>query len=342
MMDQLTLITVGFLSTLISIIFFRPLAIKIKLIDYPDSRKQHIGQIPLIGGLSIFTGILVYFVFIDDVSYMVETILISSFLVLLLGIYDDLINMKPKIKLFFQLFLVTVTIYFSGIKIENLGFFLGLPYALDLSLLSIPFTIISTVGLMNAFNMIDGLDGQAGSLSAIAIIGIFVFGFGELGSDLYNILLIILSGLLAFLIFNLAPINKMKIFLGDGGSLFLGFIIAFSLIYCSQIIKLFSPSFALWCVAIPLFDFFSVVTLRKIKKQSLITANSDHIHNFLQNFNLSRKLVAFLTSFFGLAFLMLGYFLELKFPTLSFWIFIIIFTIYLSIRFYYLIKIKNI
>ena len=122
-----------------------------------------------------------------------------------------------------------------------------MPYPLTLGLLSIPFSIISIVGVMNAFNMIDGLDGQAGSLSIIAIIGIFVFGLDNVEPQLYDILLTIFSGLIAFLIFNLTPNKKVKIFLGDGGSLLLGFVISFSLIYCTQVLKLFSPSFALWC-----------------------------------------------------------------------------------------------
>ena len=109
---------------------------------------------------------------------------------------------------------------------------------------------------MNAFNMIDGLDGQAGLLSVIAILGIFIFGLYQVDPDLYEILFDNFSGLIAFLIFNFSSIKKMKIFLGDGGSLFLGFVISVSLIYCTQVLKLFSPSFALWCVAIPYLIFF--------------------------------------------------------------------------------------
>lgn len=340
-MSILILISIGFLSTFISIIFLRPIAFKIKLLDYPDSRKQHRGKIPLIGGLSIFSGLIVYLIYKDTLSLVTEAILTSSALILILGIYDDFRNLKPRIKLFIQLFVVALMIYLSSIKIESLGFFFGLPYSLDLGLLAIPFSIISVVGLMNAFNMIDGLDGQAGLLSVIAIIGIFIFGLDQGNPDFYEILVIIFSGLIAFLIFNFAPINKIKIFLGDGGSLFLGFLISFSLIYCTQVLKLFSPSAALWCVAIPLFDFFSVVILRKIEKQKLTIANRDHIHHFLETLNLSKKFISFLTSSFGIMFLILGYYLEVNFPSFSFWIFIAIFILYLAIRFYYRIKIKS-
>lgn len=332
-------IGIGFFSTFISIIFLRALAFKLRLIDVPDARKQHKGDIPLIGGICIYVGIIIYFFYVDKLNPSIEMILVSSFFILILGVYDDFTNLKPKLKLFFQLVLVALTIYISGIKIESLGFLFGLHYPLNLGLLAVPFSIISVVGLINAFNMIDGIDGQAGFLSIIAIIGIFIFGLEQVGSDLYEILLVISSGLISFLFFNFLSINKMKIFLGDAGSLFLGFIISFTLIYCSQILKIFSPSFALWCVAIPLFDFFSVVILRKIYKEKLIISNRDHIHHFLETFNLSRKFISFLTGFIGFVFLFLGYYLEVNFPTFSFWIFVITFLLYLSTRFYF--KIKN-
>ena len=340
-MDYLILIAIGFLSTLISIISLRPIALKIKLLDYPDSRKQHEGTIPLIGGLSLFSGVIVYLIYKDTLNFVTQIILISSALILILGIYDDFRNLRPRIKLFFQLFVVTLMIYLSGLKIESLGFFLGLPSPLNLGLFAVPFTIISVVGLMNAFNMIDGLDGQAALLSAIAIIGIFIFGVGQVNSDLFQILIIILSGLIPFFFFFFTPIKKMKIFLGDGGSLFLGFLISFSLIYSTQVLKLFSPSYAIWCVTIPLLDFFSVVVLRKIEKQKLTVANRDHIHHFLETFHLSKKSISFLTTSFGIMFLMVGYYLEVNFPSFSFWIFIVTFMIYLAIRFHYRIKIKN-
>lgn len=340
-MSLLILMSIGFFSTFISIIILRPIAIKIKLLDYPNSRKQHQGNIPLIGGLSIFSGLIVYLIYIDTLNVGAETMLTFSAMILLLGIYDDWKNLRPRIKLFIQLFLVAFMIYFSGIKVEGLGFVFGFNNPLDLGLLAIPFSIISVVGLMNAFNMADGLDGQAGLLSTIAIMGIFVFGLDKLDTGLYQTLLIIFSGLIAFLIFNLTPISKMKIFLGDGGSLFLGFFISFSLIYCTQVLELFSPSFALWCVSIPLFDFFSVVILRKVKKQNITMSNRDHIHHFLETFNLSRKFITFLTSSFGTMFLIIGYYLEINYPTFSFWTFIAIFILYLIIRFYYQIKVKS-
>ena len=340
-MSHLILISIGFLSTVISIIFLRPIALKIKLLDYPDARKRHKGKIPLIGGISVFSGIIVYLIYVDTLSFVAKTILTISALILILGIYDDFRNLRPRIKLFIQLFVVAFMIYISGIKVESLGFFFGLPYQLNLGLLAIPFSIISIVGLMNAFNMIDGLDGQAGLLSAIAIIGICFFGLSQVSSDLYEIMVIIFSGLMAFLIFNFAPTNKMKVFLGDGGSLSLGFLISFLLVYCSQVLKLFSPSFALWCVAIPLFDFFSVIILRKFKKQKLIVANRDHIHHFLEAFNLSKIFISFLTSSFGIMLLIIGYFLEVNFPLFSFWVFLAIFMLYLTIRFYYQIIIPS-
>ena len=202
----------GFLFTLISIIVLRPFAYSLKLIDTPYGRKKHIGEVPVIGGISISLGIIIYLIFIDRVNSEIEIVLIFSLFILILGIYDDITDLRPKTKLFIQLLLVTFTIYLSGIKIESLGFLFGLSIPLDLGLLAIPFSIISVVGLTNAFNMIDGLDGQTGLLSVIAVMGIFMFGLDKVDPDLYNFLTLFWSGLIAFLIFNFIDNIKMKIF----------------------------------------------------------------------------------------------------------------------------------
>ena len=143
-----------------------------------------------------------------------------------------------------------------------------------------------------------------------------------------------------FIIFNIAPNPKFKIFLGDGGSLFLGYLISWSLIYNAENINNFTPSFALWCVAIPLFDFFTVIILRIVKKYSIVIARKDHIHHFLENLGFSKKIIFLATVSSGMAFLLIGIFLEINLPSLSFSVFLTLFLFYLFIRIYYISK-KN-
>ena len=335
------IIQYSFVVTLILLIVLRPLAVKFNFVDIPTNRKDHIGKVPLIGGVSIFFGLLASQIYLNEFDKRISVILIFSSLILILGIWDDIVNLKAKTKLIIQLLLTFFFFFFSNIKIESLGFLFGSSYFIELGFLSIPFTIIAIVGLTNAFNMIDGIDGLAGSLIIIAIIGILYSSILIESSIFTFTLLALVSGLIPFLIMNIMPSQKNKIFLGDGGSLFLGFIVSLVLIYNVEHITNFTPRLAVWCVTIPLFDFFAVVTLRKFEKLSLLTANRDHIHHFLEIFGFSKIVILMLLTSAGFGMLILGYFLENNFSSLSFPIFISLFILYLYVRFYFKIKKKN-
>ena len=325
------LVVISFLFTLFVIPVFRPIAVKLNLIDYPTDRKKHDAPVPFIGGLCIFMGLLVTQFFLWEFNKEIVTILFSSLLILILGIWDDIVNLKPKFKLLVQFFIVTLTIYITDIKVETLGVLFGFTYSLDLGFFSLPFTIIAIIGLTNAFNMIDGVDGLASTLSIIAIFGILFASFNSEGLLFNNILLAILSGLIPFLFFNISR-YKLKVFLGDGGSLFLGFVISLGLIYNSQNINNFSPSFAIWCVAVPVYDFLTVLILRKISRHPLLNANRDHLHHSLENFGISTKAIMLIITSGSLGLLIIGYILEKNFSELSFSVFIFLFLLFLFFR----------
>ena len=116
--------------------------------------------------------------------------------------------------------------------------------------------------------------------------------------------------------------------------MFLGYVISWCLIYSAENINSFTPSFALWCVGIPFFDFFAVIIIRIVKKHSLMIARKDHIHHFLENLGFSKKLILLLIISSGLAMLLIGIFIENNFPALSFPVFLILFLLYLFIRIY--------
>jgi UDP-GlcNAc:undecaprenyl-phosphate/decaprenyl-phosphate GlcNAc-1-phosphate transferase len=332
-MTVLIIIT-SFITCLISLIIFRPLAIKYNLVDYPTERKNHTGNIPLIGGVCIFLGCLIsYFSFIEFDKFS-STLLVTASLILILGIWDDFADLNAKIKVAFQVLLSAIIIYVTDVKLESLGDLFGVSYSLELGVFSIPITIIAVIGLTNAINMIDGLDGLAAGIVLIAITGLICFNLTLELSTFTSILLAVTSALLPFIIFNIAPNPKIKVFLGDGGSLFLGYIITWALIYSAENINNFTSSFALWCVAIPLFDFFTVIIIRIVNKYSLVIGRKDHIHHFLENLGFSKKLILLLIVSSGLAMLLIGIFIENNFPALSFPIFLILFLLYLFIRIY--------
>ena len=193
--------------------------------------------------------------------------------------------------------------------------------------------------------MIDGIDGLAGSLVLVAILGMFFSNMFNESFIITNILLSIAAALFPFLIFNIASYPKLKVFLGDGGSLFLGYLVAWALIYSAENISNFAPSFALWCVLIPLFDFFCVVIIRIIEKRSLIEADRDHIHHLLEILGLSKKITMIAIIFSALVMLIFGLYIEKYYPTWSFTLFFFHFTVfsiyYLFIRIFIRLKLNQ-
>ena len=304
------------------------------MVDYPTERKNHIGNIPIVGGICVFLGILISYLFYIEFDRFSSVLLITGSLILIHGVWDDITNLKAQTKIVFQVFVSAIMIYVTDVKLDTFGDLFGVSYPLQLGILSIPITIVAVIALTNAINMIDGLDGLAAGIVLLAITGMIFFNLTLEFSPFTNILLATASALLPFIIFNITPYTKFKVFLGDGGSLFLGYIISWALIYSAENINNFTPSFALWCVAIPLFDFFTVIIMRIVKKQPLMIARKDHIHHYLKNFGFSKQLTLLLTVSFGLTILLIGSFIENYFPALSFSIFLILFLFYLFIRMY--------
>jgi UDP-GlcNAc:undecaprenyl-phosphate/decaprenyl-phosphate GlcNAc-1-phosphate transferase len=327
-------IIIAFLTSLISLIIIRPFAIEFNLVDFPTERKNHIGNVPIVGGICVFLGLLISYLFFIEFDKFSTALLITASLILIHGVWDDYANLKAQTKIAFQVFVSAIMIYVTDVKLESFGDLFGVSYPLQLGVFSIPITIIAVIALTNAFNMIDGLDGLAASIVLLAITGLVCYNLTLELSPFTSILLATASALLPFIIFNIAPYPKVKVFLGDGGSLFLGYIISWALIYNAENINSFNPSFALWCVAIPLYDFFTVIIMRIIKKQSLMIARKDHIHHRLETLGFSKQLILFLIVSFGLAVLLIGSFIEKNFPALSFSVFLILFLFYLFIRIY--------
>ena len=204
---------ISFFTTILFLIILRPKAKQFYLIDIPNSRKKHEGYVPLIGGISLFFGVLASQVYLNEFNSISSIILICSTLILLLGIWDDIKNLKPKTKLFIQLILVSSTIYISGIKIESLGQLFASSYLINLGILSFPLTVIAVICLTNAFNMIDGLDGQAIMLTIVAIVGLFSFDLHIIDFSFFIYLLAILSGLIPVFFFNILTIIDLRFFL---------------------------------------------------------------------------------------------------------------------------------
>ena len=258
------------------------------LIDLPNkSRKFHSRATPLTGGLAILISALItgeiYLTlnelrgYVPDFTYY---LIISSIILVLLFLIDDTKGIRPSIRILIQSALTLLMILTTDVYITNLGniFSFGDIY---LGIFGIPFTIFCVVGIMNAFNMIDGINGLCAGCAMTALLFI---GFSS--GLIYDSMLVLLIGaMIGFLFFNLRIVGKKRgVFLGDHGSNMIGFWVAWTAIYASQsqIYKI-DPMTMIWFVAIPLLDCIGLIISRKNRGISWTTPGRDHIHHKLMN-----------------------------------------------------------
>ena len=326
------ILTVALMTIMLGIIL-RPIAHKMSLADMPNARKNHQNVTPLIGGICIYLACgLSSFVFGDMPGQDLRTLFVATSLFLLLGVLDDLFDLKASVKLLSQVTISYMFIASTGLHVTNFGVFFGLGNAFEFGFLSLPFTILAIVGLTNAFNMIDGCDGLAASLVGLAILALLYFGSSQFEFLTQIYLLMLVMSIFVFLFFNFSNNPALKIFLGDGGSLFLGFIISVSLVEFAKGNETYSPSMVLWFVAIPVYDFCAVVARRLMLRRKIMSADRSHIHHYLLSFGLSHFQTTMLVLFAAITLLCLGVFLEVNYPSLSLFAFVGLFTFYLSLR----------
>ena len=321
------------LITLISIIILLPIARKLKLVDMPSKRKSHLGNVPLIGGLSILMGVCVSTSgsLIDDNIFLIY--MVSAFFILVLGLIDDFYPLSPKIRLIIQAVIILTALELTGLKFDTLGHSFGLKTQINLGFFAYPVTVLGMLLVTNAFNLMDGADGVTGSLAILALSVIFLIDILSLNINSNPLILALIGSLIPFLSFNLIK-SKNKIFLGDSGSLFLGFSISFLLLYEIQANKSISPPFALWILAIPIFDVCAVMIFRFKNTRSLFKPDRSHLHHFLQRLGLNNTQVALSILGLGILFLLLGFFIDSHFRSLSFPIFLLLLFLYTWFRFY--------
>jgi UDP-GlcNAc:undecaprenyl-phosphate GlcNAc-1-phosphate transferase len=268
---------------------------KFRLFDIPDERKEHRLPTPTLGGVAIMMGmgVSLFFWFPGSVSSEIATCFFSIAILFGMGITDDLKDLSAKYKFVVEIALAGL-IALSGIRITTFGGLFGV-YEIPITA-QYSFTILAIVGITNAFNLIDGIEGQAGGLSFMSLVtlGLFLTISGDPSFGL--IAFALAGGVLAFLYFNM---NPAKIFMGDTGSLVLGFVIA---ILCTRLIHINSmaaqpllknaPLFALGMVLIPVFDTMRVFALRIWKGKSPFEPDRTHIHHLMTNVGFSHSFTA--------------------------------------------------
>lgn len=300
-MVYITLMICFIVSVLITPLV-KKLAFAIGATDKPNARKVHQKIMPRLGGLAIYISFIIGFLILrpSDPDFSAIYIILGSLMIIITGILDDKFELSAKWKLVGQL-LAAGAVIFGGIKLE----FINLPFSdkvLEFGIFSIPLTILWIVGITNAINLIDGLDGLAAGVSSIALITIS--GMAILMGDVFvtSVGLILLGSTLGFLIYNFHP---AKIFMGDTGALFLGYMISVLALLGFKNITIFSLIVPIIILGVPISDTFFAIIRRFVNKQPLSAPDKSHLHHCLLKLGYSHRqtvlIIYGIAAMFGLA-----------------------------------------
>lgn len=276
------------LTTFVFVALFIPIVKKmaefIGAMDIPNERKVHKNPIPRMGGLGIYGGFLLGYMLFGQHSVQMNAILIGSFIILVTGIFDDIKPVPAKYKFLGQLAGAAVIPLYGGIVLQDISAF-GL--YLNFGILSYPITIIFIAGVVNCINLIDGLDGLAGGISSIYFLTVGIIAMllnSSSGLDV-TLTFIMLGSTLGFLLHNFHP---AKIFMGDSGSMFLGYIIAVIALLGFKNITLTSFVVPMFLLAIPVLDTLFAILRRLINHKPIGMPDKNHLHHQLLNMKLSQ------------------------------------------------------
>lgn len=266
----------------------RKLAFKIGAVDIPkDNRRVHKKPMPLIGGLAIAIGVFIGMLILMPMDKAAISIMLGGAVIIIAGIIDDIRELSPRYKMLFQL-LAGIILIIGGVKVD----FITNPFAqgsgiIYLNWLSIPITLFWVVGITNTLNFIDGLDGLSAGVAMISSLSLMIVAarFGQ--STVVMLAALVAGACLGFLPFNF---NPAKIFMGDTGAMFLGFMLAAisieGVMKSVAAIAIIAPIIIL---GVPIFDTTFAIFRRLLNGQSVATADKGHLHHRLLNRGFSQK-----------------------------------------------------
>lgn len=282
------------LATILFMFALRPVAKGVGLIDRPGGRKMHIGDVPVIGGLSMMGGLLVGSLYTYTAISGYHFFLTALSIVVFIGALDDRYDLPASVRFLAQICAALLMVAGADVFVHDIG----RPFFGDfvtLGWLSVPFTVVITLTAINAFNMFDGSDGVAGiqALVALLFLGLACVLSGAM---VYLPFVSVLIGcVVGFLVFNWPSrrTHGVRAFMGDAGSTMLGFSLAWLSVELSQEpTRAITPIVILWIFALPIFDLFSSMVRRVAQGFSPFHGDSDHLHHMLRRAGLSSRKVA--------------------------------------------------
>ncbi len=274
--------TISFVVAVLTLWQLRPIALRIGLVDKPGERKHHEGAVPLVGGIGMAMAFFLGCYYLGFVSDEFQGLWVGGVLLLVVGVLDDYFELGSSVRFIAQISAAAAMIGLGHVTLESFGRILWTDQAVELGVMAIPVTIFCTVGVINALNMIDGVDGLAGSVSLTSVMTLSFFAF--LGGQWawFGITLLLATVLVAFLVFNWRHTGNKKalLFMGDSGSMFLGFALCWLFVQFSQgDDALMRPVTALWIFAVPLIDTVTMMVRRLSKGRSPFEADREHFHH---------------------------------------------------------------
>jgi UDP-GlcNAc:undecaprenyl-phosphate GlcNAc-1-phosphate transferase len=275
--------------TFLMLILIR-MAPALRLMDSPGGRRQHKQATPLVGGISI--GLSAFALLIWPEVLYASVSWLSWFwppllLLMIIGVLDDRLDISANIRLLSQVVASFMMIFGAGVELTNIGNVIGTG-PLFLGVLAIPVTVFAVTSSINAFNMMDGLDGLAGGLSLIPLVAFTVISLNAELPELATLGGAFSVSCMAFMAFNyrFPWLGRARVFLGDTGSMILGFTIAWLAIGVSEAGAI-SAVTVLYLIAIPLFDTAAVIVRRQLSGRKVTNPGRDHVHHILRGAGLS-------------------------------------------------------
>lgn len=299
------IIFITFLASALLVPVAKTIAMHVGALDMPNERKVHKKPMPRMGGLAIFFAFMIGYMLYAPSTTQMLSILMAGFIIVLLGMIDDIKPIRARYKFLVQLICAGIVTFYGGIvlsEVSGLGLYLKFPEPIAQIV-----TIFFIVSITNAINLIDGLDGLAAGVSSIyfATIAVIALILNKLSGLDIILALIMLGSTLGFLLHNF---NPASIFMGDSGSLFLGFMISVIALLGFKAATLTSLIIPLLILAIPIFDTVLAIFRRLLKGESIGTPDKEHFHHQLLKMKFSTRVTVLIIYFINILFALVSIF----------------------------------
>lgn len=280
-----------FFSSFTTLFLMRKVAKRIGLVDKPNARKLHDGAIPLVGGISICLVLAQYLTFRPEAIEHSWLFLLCIAVLTFVGAIDDKIDLSFQIRMGVQAILSVIMMKVAGIELHSLGNMFGIG-EISLGWSGTLVTILAVIGAINAFNMVDGIDGLLGGLSIVTFGALAFLLQVDSQHGLAYLCVVIIVAMLPYIFMNLGVLGReRKVFMGDAGSMMIGFTVIWLLLGVSQTegTPLMRPVTALWLIAVPLMDMTAIMIRRVRRGDSPFKPDREHLHHIFQRLGLGPR-----------------------------------------------------